>query len=185
MNRITALPNTLPGFDNLGRTHLSVSPGLVGTFDVELAGLTLETGFQTEDAALLRASAYACYGQQLVEGVADRVEWILTRSSASSEANTHRIRALNNARRKEVGLNLGRGSSIVVFQHLGLWWETVVRIDRDEAGFLMEETTDDWLVSVCGDRGPWVSGNSVVECFKDWQYEELVAKAIAISKENL
>ncbi len=182
---MTALPAFLPRHENLGKTFVTVVPGALGTWDIKLTDLTLESGFPTEDAALLRASAYCCYGQQLVEGVADRVEWILTRSSASSEANTHRIRALNNARRKEVGLNLGRGSSIVVFQHLGLWWETVVRIDRDEAGFLLEETTDDWLVSICGDRGPWVSGNSVVECFKDWQYEELVAKAIAISKENL
>lgn len=182
---MTALPAFLPRHENLGKTFVTVVPGALGTWDIKLTDLTLESGFPTEDAALLRASAYCCYGQQLVEGVADRVEWILTRSSASSEANTHRIRALNNARRKEVGLNLGRGSSIVVFQHLGLWWETVVRIDRDEAGFLMEETTDDWLISVCGDRGPWVSGNGVVECFQDWQYEELVQKAIDISKENL
>ena len=182
---MTALPAFLPRHENLGKTFVTVVPGALGTWDIKLTDLTLESGFPTEDAALLRASSYVSYRQQLVDGVAERVEWILTRSSASSEANTHRIRALNNARRKEVGLNLGRGSSIVVFQHLGLWWETVVRIDRDEAGFLLEETTDDWLVSICGDRGPWVSGNSVVECFKDWQYEELVEKAIAISKENL
>ena len=182
---MTALPRFLPRHENLGKSFVAIAPGACGTFDIQLGDLLLETGFPTEDAALLRASSYISHRRQLVDGVAERVEWILTHSSASSEANANRIRALNNARRQEVGRNLGRGSNIVTFNHLGFWWETVVRIDRDEAGFLIEETTDDWLLSISGDSGAWLSADALVSAMSHQEYAELVWVAVKISKENL
>lgn len=77
MNRITALPRTLPRHENLGRTFVTVVPGALGTWDIKLTDLMLESGFPSEDAALLRASSYVSYRQQLVDGVAERVECIL------------------------------------------------------------------------------------------------------------
>lgn len=182
---MTALPAFLPRHENLGKTFVTVVPGALGTWDIKLTDLTLESGFPSEDAALLRASSYISYRSQLVDGVAERVEWILTHSSASSEMNACRIRALNNARRQEVGRNLGRGAHIVTFCHFGFWWETIVRIERDDAGFLTEETTDEWLLSVSGDSGAWLSADALVAAMNHQEYAELAWVAVKAAKENL
>ena len=179
------LPAYLPGFEHFGKTFITVEPSIGGTHDICICGLTLESGFRTEDAARLRASGYVTHHDQLVAAVAERIEEIQTKSTVSSQNNADRIRSLNNARRKEQGRNTGRDEFLVQFPHAGFYWETVVRIGRDEAGFLMEETTDDWLVSVDGDFGKWLDASELVCGMTDEFYETLTSMAIAITKENL
>lgn len=175
----------LPGYEYLGPTSIDVAQ-CGDQWEIRLAGMTIETGFMNESAALLRATGYVSYDASLVEIIAERVEVIQRTSQASSHFNAERIQRLNLARRREMRHRRARGEVLVSFFFAGFFWETVVTHDRDEAtGERIESVDSDFLVSIDGLTGRWVSAYDLLSNFDSNAYEELVNAAITESKGDI